>query len=139
MKVLSRWFVRTGTTLALLGIAVSLAVLAVAFWTVALYLALLERLGAPLAALWTGGALLAVAALFVLAARWLIRPPRRATTGPSQPNAEVAAARLGEMLAEEAGGWTKRHPGSAMFTALAAGFVVGSSPKLRSLLSQLFR
>lgn len=139
MRALGRWFTRTGAMLALLGIAVGMGVLAVAFLSAALYLTLLEPLGAPLAAFLTGGALLAVAALIVLAVKVLISSPRRMTTVPSGANGEVAAARLGEMLAEEAGAWTKRHPGTAMVTALVAGFVIGSSPRLRTLLLQLLR
>lgn len=116
-----------------------MCVLAVAFLSVALYLALVEPLGAPLAALLTGGALLAIAALIMLAAKFVILSPRRLKTAPSGADGEVAAAKLGEMLAEEAGAWTKRHPGSAMVTALVAGFVVGSSPKLRTLLLRLLQ
>jgi hypothetical protein len=41
------------------------------------------------------------------------------------------------MLGEEAGAWTKRHPGAAVLAALTAGFVVGSSPKLRNLVTRL--
>jgi len=139
MRALGRWFARTGATLALVGIAVGMSVLAVAFLSAALYLALLQPLGAPLAALLTGGALLAVAAVIVLAVKYLISSPRRRATVPSEADGEVAAARLGEMLAEEAGAWTKRHPGTAMVTALVAGFLVGSSPRLRTLLLRLFR
>lgn len=139
MTTLSRWFARTGATFALLGVAVGMGVLAVAFVSAALYLALVERLGAPLSALLTGSALLAIAALTVLAAKFLISSPRRLTTGPSEPDGEVAAARLGEMLAEEAGARTKQHPGTAMVTALLAGFVVGSNPRLRTLLLRLLR
>lgn len=139
MRSLRRWFARTGATLTLLGIAVGTGVLAAAFLSAALYFALIEPLGKPLAALLTGGTLLAMAAMILLAVKFLIWSPRRLTTVPSEPDGEVAAARLGEMLAEDTGAWTKRHPGTAMATALVAGFAVGSSPRLRTLLLRLLR
>lgn len=139
MRSLSRWIARAGATLTLLGVAAGMGVLAVAFLSVALYLALLEPLGAPSAALVTGGVLLAVAALVVLAVKIMISPPRRLRGARAEPDGPAVAARLGELLGEDAGNWTKRHPGTAMLAALAAGFVVGSSPKLRAALLRLLR
>lgn len=134
MRGLSQCFARAGATLTLLGVAVGMSVLAVAFLSAALYLALIAPLGAPLAALATGGALLGVSGLLVFAVRFWVLPPRRPAAAP---DGRVAAAKLGEMLGEEAGAWTKRHPGAAVLAALAAGFVVGSSPKLRNLVTRL--
>ena len=141
MRIVKQWFARTGAALVLLGIATGMGVLAVAFLCAALYLALLEPLGAPLAALATAGALVVVAGLLVLSIRLFVLRPGRSRPGPEpkQSNGQEAAAKLGEMLGEEAGAWTKQHPGSAMIAALAAGFVVGSSPKLRAILLSLLR
>lgn len=139
MKALSRWFARAGATLTLLGVAAAMGVLAVVFLSLALYFALVAPLGAPLAALVTGGVLLAVAGIVVLVAWLMISPPRRQPAKSGEPDGRAAAARLGEMLGEETGNWTKRHPGSAMLAALAAGFAVGSSPKLRDLVWRLLR
>jgi len=139
MKVLNRWFARVGTTLALLGLAAGMGILAVGFLSAALYLALMQTLGAPLAALATGAALIAVAALAVLTIKVKVLPPRQGKGISAEPEGPATAAKLGEMLGEEAGTWTKRNPGTAMLVALAAGFVMGSSPKLRAKLLRLLR
>jgi hypothetical protein len=139
MRILRRWFARTGAALVLLGIATGMGLLAVAFLCAALYLALQEVLGAPLAALVIAGGLVFVAALLVLSIKVFVLRPGRPGPEPTQPDGRAAAAKLGEMLGEEAGAWTKQHPGMAMVAALAAGFVVGTSPKIRAILLSLLR
>lgn len=137
MRLVTQLFARAGTNLALLGFLVGIGLMAVAFLSAALYLALIEPLGAPLAALATGGVLTVAGALILLSVR------RSVSRWPSPPNASAptdgraAAGKLGEMLGEEAGMWTKQHPGAAMLAAMLAGFVVGSSPKIRSKLTDL--
>lgn len=137
MKFISQWFARAGAMLGLLGVAIGMGILAILFLSAALCLALIPPLGLPLATLVTGGVLLAVAALLVLAARRAVQPPRRAPHEPAPPNGPAAAAKIGEMLGEEGGVLIKQHPGAAILTALLAGFVVGSSPKIRAGLSRM--
>lgn len=135
--MLSRSFARAGAMLALVGVAAGMGVLAVAFLCAALFLALLEPLGAALAALVTGAVLVAVAAVLLLAVRLSVLGPHRPPQAAAPRDGLSAAAELGEMLGEEAGLWTRRHPGAAMLAALMAGFVVGSSPNIRARLLRL--
>jgi hypothetical protein len=123
--------------LALLGAAAGLGVLALGFLSAALYLALIDPLGTPIAALVTGGVLIAVAALLLLVVKLMI--PRRPPEASAQPGGPVTAAKLGEILGEEGGALIKGHPGTAVFAALAAGFVVGNSPKIRARLMSLLQ
>jgi len=139
MRILSRWFVRAGTILTLLGTAVGMAILALGFLSAALYLALIEPMGTPIAALVTGCVLIAIAALFLLIIKFLTRPSSRSPEASVQPDGQATAAKLGEMLGEEGGDLIKRHPGSAILAALAAGFVVGCSPKVRAKLMSLLQ
>jgi len=134
---LTRWIADAGTKLTLLSVACGFCFLAVGFFAAALYLALAGPLPPSAAAGVTGLALVLVAALIVLGIRLSLRGPRRAPAQPaSPPDGRVMAAKLGEMLGEDVAGWTRRHPAAAMIAALAAGFAVGSSPKLRSELSR---
>jgi len=137
--MLTRCFARAGATLTLLGAAAGMGVLAVGFLSAALYLALIEPLGAAKAALVTGGVLVAIAALLLLAIKLLVFRPRRSPGASAQPDGPATAAKLGEMLGEEGGLLIKRHPGTAMLTALVAGFVVGCSPKTRAKLLSLLQ
>ena len=139
MRMLTRCFARAGATLTLLGMAAGVGVLALGFLSAALYLALIGPFGAAMAALVTGGVLVAIAALLLLAIKLFVLRPLRAPAPSAQPDGPAAAAKLGEMLGEEGGLLVKRHPGAAMLAALAAGFVVGSSPKTRSRLANLLK
>jgi hypothetical protein len=119
--------------------AAGMGVMALGFLSAALYLALIEPLGAAIAALVTGGVLVAIAASLLLAIKIFVLRPRRAPEPSAQPDGQATAARLGEMLGEEGTLLIKRHPGAAMLVALAAGFVVGSSPKIRARLANLLK
>jgi len=137
MRMLTQWFAQAGATVALLVVAAGLCVLAIGFLSAALCVALIDPIGLPLAALATGSVLVAVAALLVLIVKFSVLRPRRAPKTPPQPDGRVAAAKLGELFGEEAGAWTGQHPLAAMAAALMAGFVVGSSPKLRAKLMRI--
>jgi len=138
MRFLGPWLARAGTTLALLVIAAGMGLLAVAFLCAALYLGLVEPLGKPLAALVTGCVLAAIASLVMLLMFLLLRqrtPPK----APPRPDDRPAVGELAELLGEEAGKWARQHPGSTLLAALVAGIVVGSSPKIRARILNLFR
>ena len=139
MRMLTRCFARAGATLTLLGMAACMGVWALGFLSAALYLALIEPLGAAIAALVTGGVLVATAASLLLAIKIFVLRPRRAPEPSAQADGQATAAKLGEMLGEEGTLLIKRHPGAAMLTALAAGLVVGSSPKTRARLANLLK
>lgn len=125
--------------LALLGAAAGIGTLALGFLSAALYLALIDPLGTSIAALVTGGVLIAVAALLLLVVKLLVPRPRRPLEASVPPDGPVTAAKLGEILGEEGGALIKGHPGTAIFAALAAGFVVGNSPKIRARLMSLLQ
>lgn len=137
MIALDKLVMRTGVTLTFLGIVVGTGVIAIAFFSAACYLALAEPLGTAYAAFATGCILIAVAAFLVLGVKLVVLRSSRPKAAATQPDGRIAAAKIGEMLGEEAGAWTKQHPGAAVLAALAAGFVVGSSPKLRNGLRRL--
>jgi len=139
MTTIDKLFMRTGIALVFLGIAVGVSILAVVFLTAAVYLALVEPLGMPKAALATGGVLIAVAAILMLAVKLVVTSSQRPKRAPARPDGQIAAAQLGELIGEGAATWTRQHPGTTIFAALAAGFVVGSSPKLRTGLMRLFK
>ncbi len=63
--------------LILLGAAAGICILALGFLSAALCLALIDPLGTPLAALVTGGVLIALAALLLLTVKLLVPRPRR--------------------------------------------------------------
>jgi hypothetical protein len=125
--------------LALLGAAAGIGILALGFLSAALYLALIDPLGTPIADLVTGGVLIVAAALLLLVVKLLVPRPRRPPEASAPPDRPVTAAKLGEILGEEGGALIKGHPATAIFAALAAGFVVGSSPKIRAKLMSLLQ
>lgn len=137
--MLTGCFARASVMLALLGMAVGMGVLALGFLSAALYLALIEPLGAAVAALMTGSALVALAVLLLLAIKLFVLRRRRAPEPSAQPDGEATAAKLGQMLGEEGTLLIKRNPGAAMLAAVAAGFVVGSNPKTRAGLANLLK
>jgi len=139
MTTLDKLFMRTGIALVFLGIAAGIGFLAVMFLTAAVFLALVESMGMPMAALATGGVLIAFAVILLLAVKLLVSSSQRPKRAPLRQDGQIAAAELGELIGEEAAAWARLHPGAVTFAALAAGFVVGSSPKLRTGLMRLFK
>lgn len=139
MTTVDKLFMRTGIALVFLGIAAGIGFLAVIFLTAAVFLALVEPIGMPMAALATGGALIAFAAILMLVVKLIVSSSRRSKSAPPRQDGQMAAARLGELIGEEAATWTRQHPGATIFAALAAGFVVGSSPRLRTGLMRLLK
>jgi hypothetical protein len=137
MKAPIHWFRQAGTTAILLALAAGVGVLAVGFLSAALCLELVVPLGLPLATLMTGAVLVAVVFLLLFATRLLVLRRRTSSSTSTSSGSWLSAGDLGEMLGEEAGLWARQHPAGAMLAALLAGFVVGSSPKLRSKLLTL--
>ena len=129
-----------GRVAAALAVAAILAVLALAalgFLCAALYLGLARVVEPPMAALLTGVVVLAVvvvlAALAVVVA-WLTG--RRG--GGGQPrDAAGLARRAGEALGVDLQALAKGHARTLTLSALAAGFAVGVSPRLRRALLRL--
>lgn len=139
MTTVDKLFMRTGIALVFLAIAAGIGFLSVMFLTAAVFLALVEPMGMPMAALATGGVLIAFAVILMLAVKLIVSSSQRSKRTPPQQDGQIAAARLGELIGEEAATCARQHPGAVTFAALAAGFVVGSSPKLRTGLMRLFK
>lgn len=54
-------------------------------------------------------------------------------------SAAETAAELGSLFGDKVQGLTHMNKGTSLLTALAAGFAVGVSPKLRSLLWRIIK
>ena len=126
---------------ALLVAAVGIGAAAV-FLCLALYSVLLTLLSAPLAAV-AAAALVFVLSLFVILlgralANGLARRARRARA--KRGGAAFAfSAELGRILGEDAQKFIAGKPVLTLLLALAGGFVVGISPRLRALLLTLLK
>jgi hypothetical protein len=108
----------------------------------ALYSTLLTLLSAPLAAL-AAAALVFFLSLLVIflggaLANGLARRARRARAKRGGA-AYVFSAELGRILGEDAQKFIAGKPILALLVALAGGFAVGASPRLRALLQMLLK
>jgi hypothetical protein len=129
---------RIAMSIALMVVALVAVLVALGYFVFALYLWLAEYLVPPAAALVSGAIVLLVALLLVTIARAMLRGSRRRRdVSPLTP--EETAAQLGGLLGDKVQGFANLHRGSSLLTALAAGFAVGVSPKLRSILWRLFQ
>jgi hypothetical protein len=54
-------------------------------------------------------------------------------------SAAETAAELGSLFGDKVQGFAQMNKGTSLLTALAAGFAVGVSPKLRSLLWRIIK
>ncbi len=134
---------------ALAAVATVFAFVAFGFLAFALYFALLDVTSQSIAAGVTGAVASTVAATAFVFARLALHgrlghaghaaPPRSAGAAapPSLGGDRELAAQLGQIIGEQAAGWTRQHPYGAVGMALAAGFVVGMSPELRRTLRGL--
>jgi len=105
----------------------------------AVYLALAEQLGPPVAAALTGGLLMLMAILAMLWALLQNRRPRRRAGEEDATDLAEALVRVGELFGRKI-----EHPGASLaITALLAGLVAGVSPGARrflfNLADQLFK
>ena len=128
---------RVAVALAVAAILAVLVLAALGFLCAALYLGLERVVEPPAAALLTGVIVLAVA--IVLAALAIVAASlagRRAAGG--QPRDAVGlAVRAGEALGVNLRTLAKDHSRPLVLSALAAGFAVGVSPRLRRALLRL--
>ncbi|QKT04738.1 phage holin family protein [Ectothiorhodospiraceae bacterium 2226] len=129
--------IATGSAIALVGAVIAL--LAVAFLYVAIFLGFAEIMDAAWAAAATAAVALVSALLLLVAARGLITkepkvepppPPRKAI-----PDMREEAAELGSA----AGEYARHHAVPATAGALAAGLLFGVSPRLRRMVWRLLQ
>lgn len=115
---------------------------AVVFLCLALYSVLLALLSAPLAAL-AAAALVFFLSLLVIFLGGVLanRLARRARRGRAKRGgaAYLFSAELGRILGEDAQKFIAGKPVLALLVALAGGFAVGASPRLRALLQTLLK
>ncbi len=134
---MERFLGRVAMWLAALVAAAGFVVIATVYLSEALYFFLLrEALSRPLAALVTGLAALAGAALAVgLAAVWSRKPDPPAPARRALPVGEDRLAEeLGKLLGKDITDLAKAHPVAAVIAGLAAGVAVGGSETLREVL-----
>jgi multisubunit Na+/H+ antiporter MnhB subunit len=138
--VLSRFIARIAVAVASLVIGVIAGVIALAFFSYAIYLAFLNLLVPPAAAAITGVVVIAAAILLVGIVRLAFRPRRRRRTSeiPSLEECETAAE-VGSELGRKIRGIAAANSGGGLLAALVAGFAVGVSPKLRAFLQAILK
>ena len=133
-----RFFARLTIWIALVLSAVLTALFAIAYFMFALYLLLAMYLIPPVAALISGVIVMFTAGMFALIASnmfgGLAQHGRDTALGPAE-----AAANIGRMFSENLQGLGSMNRGTGLLTALIAGFAVGVSPRLRSLLWALLK
>lgn len=132
---MNRLMRRAGINIAAALTALAVLVAGLVFLCFAAYLALLERLSPPLAALVTGLAAIILAALIVFLGRAIAArvqpPPHR--------DANDLVAELRNLLGEEVMAQAAAHPQATVLTSLLSGFALGAFPELRHVLRDLLR
>jgi hypothetical protein len=120
-------------------IALIAAITAICYFAFSLYLLLLALVVPPAAALLTGILVLLTALLLVAIARAATRPRRRVREPSPSLEAAEDAAGLGTEMGRKIRGLADAHGSGGLLAALAAGFAVGVSPKLRAFLQTLLK
>lgn len=105
------------------------------FLVLAAYLALLDHMSPPAAALIAAAAAFVLAGLTLLAARGVIALMRR----QHQHEADKLAEAFREILGDEIVALATENPHATVLTSLATGFAVGAVPELRHVLRDLLR
>jgi hypothetical protein len=123
--------IRVGAFLA----AVIMVVCGLGFLCFAAYLALLDRVSPPIAALIAAGAAFLLAAVIILLGRALIVMIRQR----QRRDADRLADSFREILGDELISLATENPHATVLTSLFTGFAVGAVPELRHLLRDLLR
>ena len=135
-----RFFAKLTIWLALVLSAVLTALIAVGYFMFALYLLLAEYLVPPAAALIAGVLVLLTAVVLALIASSMFGGLSVRDRSPKQHlGAAETAADLGSLFGDQLKDFTQMGRGTSLITALIAGFAVGFSPRLRTLLWSLLK
>jgi len=139
--VLSRLIARIATAIASLLIGLVAGVIALAYFSYAIYLAFLNVLVPSAAAAVTGVVVIAAALLLVGIVRLVFRPRRRRRRADAIPSLEECetAAEVGSELGRKIRGIAAANSSGGLLAALVAGFAVGVSPKLRAFLQAILK
>ena len=120
---------------------VAIAVVGVGFVLAAVYLAVQDIASPSVAAAATGGLALIITVLFAFVARARMRrettSPRSSGTSNNAASQSALAAEIGQAAGLQMTSWVKSRPIATTAAALLAGFAVGASPGLRSLLKEI--
>jgi hypothetical protein len=130
-----RMATRIAIRIAALLAAVIMVVCGLGFLCFAAYLALLDRVSPPLAALIAAGAAFILAGMIVLLGRAIIALIRRR----QRHDADRLAETFRELLGDELVSLATENPHATLLTSLLTGFAVGAVPELRHVLRDLLR
>lgn len=134
-----RFFARLAISIALIVVALVAVLIAVGYFVFALYLLLAEYLVPPAAAVVAGLIVLAVAMVLALIASSMFRKSKRRDRDTAPLSAAETATELGSLFGDKMQGFAGMNRGTSLLTALAAGFAVGVSPKLRGVLWRIIK
>jgi Putative Actinobacterial Holin-X, holin superfamily III len=134
-----RFFSRLAISGALMVVALVALLIAVGYFVFALYLWLAEYLVPPAAAVVAGGIILLVAIVLALIAGRMFRGSKPRNRDTAALGAAETAAELGSLFGDKMQSFASMNRTTSILTALAAGFAVGVSPKLRGLLWRLIK
>ena len=134
-----RFFARLAISIALIVVALVAVLIAVGYFVFALYLLLAEYLVPPAAAVVAGLIVLAVAMVLALIASSLFRGSKRRDRDTATMSATETAAQLGSLFGDKMQGLASMNRSTSLLAALAAGFAVGVSPRLRSVLWRIIK
>jgi hypothetical protein len=136
-----RFFARLTIWIALVLGAIFTALIALGYFILALYLLLAEYLVPPVAAVLSGVLVLMAAMVMGLIASTMFGGLTRRDRDRDSPTLGVAetAADIGSLFGGKVQDFASMNKGTSMLTALAAGFAIGVSPKLRSLLWRILK
>ena len=134
-----RFAARLAISIALILIALVAAMIAVGYFVYALYLWLAMYMVPPAAAVVAGLIILVLAAVLALIGRGIVRGSKRRDRDYASMSATERAAELGSLFGDKVQGFASMNKSTSLLTALAAGFAVGVSPKLRSLLWRIIK
>jgi hypothetical protein len=123
--------IRVATLLA----AVIMVVCGLGFLCFAAYLALLDRVSPPIAALIAAAAAFVLAGMIILLGRALVLMIQRR----QRHDADRLAESFREILGDELVSLATENPHATLLTSLCTGFAVGAVPELRHVLRDLLR
>jgi|GEM_PF-6543422 hypothetical protein len=109
------------------------------FLSVALYAALCLWMSPPLAALTAAGIFLLISLVVMAIAGGIAGAMKKQNRKAVRPSANILGAEIGRMLGEDAQSYIAKKPWTAVMLAVAGGFVIGLSPRLREALLRVLR
>lgn len=120
---------------AVIWLAMLLAFTGLLFCAAGVYMLLGQSFGQTIAALITGGGLIALVAILLLLVLIVTSGKKKSKAKAIRRNPDnLLEQQLRPMIGDQATNWAKRNTGVAVVGALSAGVLLAASPRLRSLL-----